>query len=73
MKIPVPESLFNKVAGLRPATLLKKRLWYKCFPMNFAKFSQEYLSYKTPLDEICLKEAINLILSEEVTHSFQKT
>ena len=27
----------NKVAGLRPATLLKKRLWYRCFPVNFAK------------------------------------
>ena len=22
----------------RPATLLKKRLWYRCFPVNFAKF-----------------------------------
>ena len=29
---------FNKVAGLMPATSLKKRLWYRCFPMNFAKF-----------------------------------
>ena len=29
---------FNKVAGLRAATLLKKRLWHRCFPMNFAKF-----------------------------------
>ena len=38
MKLPVPESLFNKVAGLRPATLLQKRLWHKCFPVNFAKF-----------------------------------
>ena len=28
---------FNKVAGLRSATLLKKRLWYKCFPVNFVK------------------------------------
>ena len=27
---------FNK--GLRPATLLKKRLWHKCFPVNFVKF-----------------------------------
>ena len=26
---------FNKV---RPATLLKQRLWRRCFPMNFAKF-----------------------------------
>ena len=24
--------------GLRPATLSKKRLWHKCFPVNFAKF-----------------------------------
>ena len=24
--------------GLRPATLLKKRLWHRCFPVNFAKF-----------------------------------
>ena len=29
---------FNKVAGLRPATLFKKRLWHRCFPMNFVKF-----------------------------------
>ena len=29
---------FNKVAGLRLATLLKKRLWHRCFPVNFAKF-----------------------------------
>ena len=29
---------FNKVACLRPGTLLKKRLWHRCFPVNFAKF-----------------------------------
>ena len=29
---------FNRVAGLRPATLLKKRLWHRCFPVNFVKF-----------------------------------
>ena len=29
---------FNKVAGLRPATLLKRRLWHRCFPVNFVKF-----------------------------------
>ena len=38
------QSIFlNKVVGLRPATLLKNRLWYRCFPVNFAKF------LKTPL------------------------
>ena len=29
---------FNKVARLRSATLLKKRLWHRCFPVKFAKF-----------------------------------
>ena len=29
---------FNKVADLRTATLLKKRLWHRCFPVNFATF-----------------------------------
>ena len=33
----LPEFL-NKVAGLRPATLLKKRPWHRCFPVNFVKF-----------------------------------
>ena len=31
--------LFNKVAGLRPATLLKKALWHRC---------TEHLFYRTP-------------------------
>ena len=26
-------------SGLRPATLLKKRLWYRCFPVNSKKFA----------------------------------
>ena len=30
------QSLFFN--SLRPATLLKKRLWHRCFPVNFAKF-----------------------------------
>ena len=29
---------FNKVVGLSPATLLKKRLCHMCFPDNFVKF-----------------------------------
>ena len=28
---------FNKIAGLRPATLLKKTLWQRCFPVNVPK------------------------------------
>ena len=26
-----------QASGLRPATLLEKRLWHSCFPVNFAK------------------------------------
>ena len=32
----------------RPATLLKKRLWHRCFPLNFAKFLRTSLFYRTP-------------------------
>ena len=32
-------SLFlNKVSGLRLTTLLKKKLWHRCFAANFTKF-----------------------------------
>ena len=30
--------LIKLLLGLRPATLSKKRLWHRCFPVNFAKF-----------------------------------
>ena len=43
---------FNKVAGLRPATLLKKRLRHRCFPVSFVKF------LRTPL----LENASGLLL-----------
>ena len=39
---------FNKVAGLRPATLLKNRAWNRCFPVNFVKFLRT-----TTLKNIC--------------------
>ena len=38
---------FNKVASLRLATLLKKRLWHRCFPVKFAKFLRTPF-YRTP-------------------------
>ena len=50
---------FNKIAGLRPATLLKERLWHRCFLVNFAKFLRtlfftEQLWWLL-LNHICLK------------------
>ena len=44
-KTPAAEYFFNKV---RAATLLKKRLWYRCFPVNFAKFLRTSFSQNTP-------------------------
>ena len=35
---------------LRPATLLKKCLWHRCFPVNFAKFLRAPF-YKTSLGD----------------------
>ena len=33
---------------LRPATLLRKRLWHMCFPVNFGKFLRTLISQNTP-------------------------
>ena len=38
---------YNKAAGSEPATLLKMRLWHRCFPMNFAKISKNPFSQNT--------------------------
>ena len=41
---------FNKVADLRPATLLTKRLWHRCSHVKFAKFLR-HLFHRTPLGD----------------------
>ena len=41
---------FNKVAGLRPETLLKNRLWHKCFPVYFVKFLRIPFLQNIPTD-----------------------
>ena len=43
IQIPVLESFFNKVSGVRPTTLLKKRLQQWFFPVNFVKFLTPFL------------------------------
>ena len=40
---------FNKVAGLRPANLLKKRLWHRCFPVKFCEIFKNTFFYRTAL------------------------
>ena len=43
------QSIFLK----KVATLFKKRLWYKCFPMNFAKVLRTPIFIRTPLVAGC--------------------
>ena len=68
---------FNKVAGLRPATLLKKRLWNRCFPINFAKFLGSPFYRTTPGDCFCpyqlqlmQKPSPRVILEKDYTGNF---
>ena len=70
---------FIKVAGLRPATLLKKRLWHRCFPVSFAKFLTapfltEYLRWMLPAVSNKHKVRITCILflsSDNISNIFQ--
>ena len=42
--------------GLRPASLLKKRLWHRCFSVNFGKFLKTPFLHRTsPDDWFCQK------------------
>ena len=40
---------FNKIAGMRPATLLKKRLLGQVLSCEFCKISKNTFLYKTPI------------------------
>ena len=44
---------FNKVADLRPVTLLRNRLWHRCF--EFCEISENTFSYRTPPMAGCVK------------------
>ena len=53
---------FNKVAGLGPATLLKRRLWHRCFAVNFAKFLRTPFSQNAS-GRLLLKENVAFVSS----------
>ena len=40
---------FNTVADLRPATLLQKRPWHRCFSFEFCQISNNTFFHRTPL------------------------
>ena len=58
---------FNKVAGLRPPTSLKKRLWHRCFPVNFAKFLRAPFLQNTSGWLLLLIERYKPVLSKTET------
>ena len=41
-------SFFIKLQVCKPATLLKKKLWHRCFPVNFMKFLKTFFFHRTP-------------------------
>ena len=42
-----------QTSGFRPATLLEKRLWHRCFPGNFEKFLRTSFLRNTLTDCFC--------------------
>ena len=44
---------FNKVSGLRSATLLRMRLWHRYFPVTFARFLRASFLKNTSNDSFC--------------------
>ena len=69
------QSLFiNKVAGLSRATLLKKRIWHRCFPVNFVTFLREHLFYRTTLHLKNTENTVShLYFNEESDYSEENT
>ena len=70
--------LFNEVVGLRAVTLLKKRPWHRCFPVNFSKFLRTpsvtehlwWLLLKTPVNQPIFRgELVDLQLYYSQTFS----
>ena len=57
---------FKEVAGFRPVTLLKKRLWRRCFPVNFANFVGapflQNASGRLPLQSLSLEISLMHVL-----------
>ena len=41
--------MFCRKGGLRPATLLRKRLWHRWFSCEFCEISRNTFFYRTPL------------------------
>ena len=57
---------FNKVTDLTPANLSEKSLWYRYFPMNFAKF------LKTPFFTVHLRCLFLYVYLKDILQDFER-
>ena len=68
-------SIFRKIyiSSLRPATLLKKGFWHRCFPVNFAKiFRTPFLYYLRQLLKGFFKKLFLKILQNSQENTFTR-
>ena len=61
-KHPCRGLFFKKIAGLRPAALLNKRIWNRCFSVNFGKFLSTGFYRALPVAASVMKIFMTLIL-----------
>ena len=57
---------FNKVTGLRPTTLFKRRPWHRCFSVNFVKFLRTAFLQNTYRRLLLHRKIVNSMLSKYV-------
>ena len=62
---------FNKVDSLRPATLLKKRPWHRCFPVNFANFLRKAI-VKVYLRGLLLEVQTDIMSKSDISNTLIK-
>ena len=57
---------FNKLASLGPTALLKKRIWHRCLPVNFAKSlrTEQRLRVNASVDLLLSTVSVDLIYVE---------
>ena len=59
--------------GLRPATLLKKRLWHKYFPVNFVKFLAIPFLHQTNIEKCTLLCVLIFIISLKLSKLMERS
>ena len=62
----------NTSVRLKPATLLKKGPWYRCFPVNFAKFVRTFFLKTPPVAAFGMKKVKHYVLIFQMSKNVEK-